>query len=82
MYKKENYVTKEVPDLNIENVSTKIDSKFELLNNKFDQVPMIIELALRKQSEKQCKQKNELIKWFIGTFIAAAAFIIVYLSMG
>lgn len=92
MDKNDNYVTKEVLDLKLENISTKIDSKFdqmdskidskfELLNNKFDQIPTMIELALSKQNEEQRKQKNELIKWFIGTFIAAVAVVIAYLSM-
>ncbi|MFZ2601677.1 MAG: hypothetical protein WAX06_07165 [Lactococcus lactis] len=83
----ETYSKNEI-DLKFENLSDKVDNKFELLSQKIDngfsnQVLQInssfleFKQALKDESEKERKErqneKKELIKWSIGTAIAIIA---------
>lgn len=91
----ETYSKNEI-DLKFENLSDKVDNKFELLSQKVDngfsnQVLQInnsfleFKQALKDESEKERKErqneKKELIKWSIGTAIAIVAAVAALLAL-
>ncbi|WP_313310113.1 hypothetical protein [Lactococcus taiwanensis] len=91
----ETYSKNEI-DLKFQNLSDKVDNKFELLSQKVDngfsnQVLQInnsfleFKQALKDESEKERKErqneKKELIKWSIGTAIAIIAAVAALLAL-
>lgn len=91
----ETYSKNEI-DLKFENLSDRMDNKFELLSQKVDngfsnQVFQInnsfleFKQALKDESEKERKErqneKKELIKWSIGTAVAIIAAVAALLAL-
>ncbi|MCT0501987.1 hypothetical protein [Lactococcus cremoris] len=91
----ETYSKNEI-DLKFENLSDRMDNKFELLSQKVDngfsnQVLQInnsfleFKQALKDESEKERKErqneKKELIKWSIGTAVAIIAAVAALLAL-
>ncbi|MEY2385663.1 hypothetical protein KGN15_000645 [Lactococcus lactis] len=91
----ETYTKNEI-DLKFENLSDKVDNKFELLSQKIDSgfsnqslqmnnTLLEFKQALKDESEKERKErqneKKELIKWSIGTAIAIVAAVAALLAL-
>ncbi|WP_259762953.1 hypothetical protein [Lactococcus lactis] len=91
----ETYTKNEI-DLKFENLSDKVDNKFELLSQKIDSgfsnqslqmnnTLLEFKQALKDESEKERKErqneKKELIKWSIGTAIAIVAAVAALLTL-
>ena len=91
----ETYTKNEI-DLKFENLSDKVDNKFELLSQKIDSgfsnqslqmnnTLLEFKQALKDESEKERKErqneKKELIRWSIGTAIAIVAAVAALLAL-
>lgn len=63
------YVTKEYFNAKFETIDTKIDALSKHIDDKFDQIPNIIENSILKEREFQREQQKETRRFFWGTII-------------
>lgn len=63
------YVTKEYLNAKLENIDTKINSLSSHIDDKFEQLPNVIENAILKEREFQREQQKETRRFFWGTII-------------
>ncbi|MCC4394455.1 hypothetical protein LMC00_00515 [Limosilactobacillus reuteri] len=63
------YVTKEYLNAKIETIDTKIDALSKHIDDKFEQIPNVIENSILKEREFQREQQKETRRFFWGTII-------------
>lgn len=75
------YVTKELLDAKLETVTSNVNSKFDRINDKIDNFPLMLENELNKQDVKRREEQRKLIQWIVGTSIALASVIIAAIKL-
>ncbi|MCT3207451.1 hypothetical protein EFO75_01730 [Limosilactobacillus reuteri] len=63
------YVTKEYLNAKLETIDTKIDALSKHIDDKFEQIPNVIENSILKEREFQREQQKETRRFFWGTII-------------
>ena len=61
------YVTKEYLNAKLETIDAKIDALSKHIDDKFDQIPNVIENSILKEREFQREQQKETKRFFWGT---------------